>query len=95
MKAKLIKLIMLVSLLLAPSCILANQRAYDRDEQIRRDAQKLADYDKAQRDAAKERYDEKSSGQGGQALGTLFCLAVIVGMGVWCYKQWVSKPPYT
>ena len=82
------KPLILALFLLSP--ILCRANSYDDDEQIRRDAQKLVDEDKRQRDAAKQRADaaegrNQDDGGGG---GVIILVLIGVGVGIWMkYKK--------
>lgn len=67
--------------------VVASEATYDRQEEIRRAAEKLARYDQEQRQAAKDRADEREQRErysrlsdGEKAAAELFWIAVIVAI---------------
>lgn len=60
----------------------ADQSYYDKKEEIRRAAKQLSDYDQAQSEAAKERYDarNRSAGNGSSAGATVVLLVMAAGV---------------
>jgi hypothetical protein len=59
MKPLIIVALCVVCLWCETSAVRASNATYDKEEAIRRDAEKLVQYDKQQRDAAKRRADER------------------------------------
>ena len=94
------KALILSLLIFAPFLCLAN--SYDDDEAIRRAAQKLADYDEQQREAARRRADgidpssQNSNAQNNGNGGAVFVYIVIlagVGFFIWKRKKEQNKTP--
>ena len=69
-----------LAILLLAQPVRSNQ--YDTDEQIRRDAQRLSDYEAGQREAAKNRYDEAHHSSGGSGGAGLVFLALVIGFAI-------------
>lgn len=72
---------------LLPFRLAANDQYYDKQEEIRRAAERLDEMDRRNREAAKERYDRAHPRPSSNDDGTGY-LALILVFGVFCFFAW-------
>lgn len=69
----------LLALLVGVGNVRGDDAAYDEQEAIRRAAERLNEYDKAQKEAARRRYDDAhSSSSGDSGSGAACCVGIII-----------------
>jgi hypothetical protein len=80
-----------------PKPVRANDAYYDKQEQIRRDAEKLVEFERRNEEAAKRRYDQAhptSSPDGGGALAMFGLLGLVAAFGFGIWKAHVASGDY-